>query len=80
MFTTDRHIKTSLLTNLTDYSSKCPEGMRSFYAYVSFTDQSQILLDRIFAADRGKALAMLMTRFADCGDYIQGISLYSDEG
>ena len=61
--------------NLTDYSAKCPVGCRSFFAFVRFEDESECMWSNIFAKTRSGALSQVLLRFADCGEYINNISL-----
>lgn len=75
MFTPDRHVENPIVVNLTDYSAKRPQGCRSFYSFISFTDDSTVLLANIFATTRCEALDILMHRFADCRAHIETLSL-----
>lgn len=61
--------------NLTDYSTKCPEGYSKFFAFVMFEDGSEALLSHIFAVNRLHANGILLGRFADCLPYMSGYSL-----
>lgn len=61
--------------NLTDYSAKCPVSCRSFFAFVRFEDESECMWSNIFAKTRSGALSQVLLRFADCGEYINNISL-----
>lgn len=82
MIQPDKRIKQENFGNITDYSlrDKCPKGFRSFFAYARFTDGSNLLCDYIFAPNRTVALTLAIGKFADCAAYIEGISLYSQDG
>ena len=80
MFTPDNHIKQETFSNLTDYREKCPEGLRCFYAYATFTDKSFTLYDRIFAKTRAEAYVKALARFADCFNHINNVSIASEDG
>lgn len=76
MITSDKRSKLqNLFVNLTDYSAKCPAGCRSFFAFVRFEDESECMWSNIFAKTRSGALSQVLLRFADCGEYINNISL-----
>lgn len=79
MITSANKIKQENFGNITDYSASCPEGMRSLFAYAHFTDMSYCLFSNIFAATRRIALAIARDKFADCEDYLQGITLYESD-
>lgn len=77
MITSDKRSELqSFSANLTDYSTKCPVGCRSFFAFVRFEDESDCLWSHIFAKTRSGALSQVLLKFADCGDYITYISLH----
>lgn len=75
MIQPDKRPEPALFANLTDYSAKCPEGYRSFFASVTFEDRSEALLSNIFAVNRLHANSILLGRFADCLPYMAGYSL-----
>ena len=50
--------------NLTDYSQKCPDGARKFFAFIHFTDESTCLWSNIFTFSRTFA-TMLSRRRVD---------------
>ena len=76
MITSDKRSELqSFSANLTDYSAKCPVGCRSFFAFVRFEDESDCLWSNIFAKTRSGALSQVLLKFADCGEYINNISL-----
>lgn len=75
MITPDKRIEQKNFANLTDYSVKCPKGLRDFFAFVGFEDDSECLLSNIFAVDRKEAMKIVLDRFADCIGYISRISL-----
>lgn len=79
MITPDKRIIEDGHVNLTDYSLKCPKGLRRFFSFVSFTDSSCAHLSNIFAKDRASALKIVLDRFADCFGYIYDISLQADD-
>lgn len=74
MITSDNRIKQEDFGNITDYSAVCPKGMKKFFAYAHFTDMSHCLLSNIFAA-----LRIALDRFADCTEYLAGITLHGDD-
>ena len=79
MITSDKRIAQDSFANLTDYSAVCPEGLKRFFVYVHFTDFSTCLLSNIFAATRTAALQIALDRFADCINYLSGISLHASD-
>lgn len=79
MITSDKRIKQEDFGNITDYSAVCPKGMKKFFAYAHFTDMSHCLLSNIFAATRTTALKIALDRFADCTEYLAGITLHGDD-
>lgn len=79
MILRDRLPKTDNMVNLTDYSVERPEGSLSFFAYITFTDQSYILLSNIFTASRSDAHRIVLERFSDCMSYITLYHLYEDD-
>ena len=78
MILPDKRPQDSDFVNLTDYSLKCPKGHKRFYAYVHFLDYSYCLWSNIFAKTRSAALAQVLLKFADCGEYIAGINIHGD--
>ena len=80
MFTSNNHIDPENFSNLTNYRDECPEGLRQFYAYATFTDKSFTLYDRIFAKTRAEAYVKALARFADCFNHIYSVSIASDDG
>ena len=78
MIQSDKRPQDSDFANLTDYSLKCPKGLKRFYAYVHFLDYSYCLWSNIFAKTRLGALSQVLLKFADCGEYIAGINLNGD--
>lgn len=79
MITSDKCIKQEDFGNITDYSAVCPKGMKKFFAYAHFTDMSYCLFSNIFAATRTAALKIALDRFADCTEYLAGITLHGDD-
>ena len=79
MIQSDKRPKQSDLVNLTDYSLKCPEGLRRFFAFIHFLDDSTCLWANIFSKTRSGALSQVLLKFADCGDYISSINLHESE-
>lgn len=75
MILPDKRPQQSDFANLTDYSLKCPKGYRKFFVFVRFEDDSECLLDNIFALNRLMANAIVLERFADCRPYMAGYSL-----
>ena len=78
MITADLFKKEEQIVTIGDYSLKCPKGLKRFYAYVHFLDYSYCLWSNIFAKTRSAALAQVLLKFADCGEYIAGINLHGD--
>ena len=79
MITPDKRIKQENFGNITDYSAIRPKGMKRFYAYAHCTDMSYCLLSNIFTATRTAALKIALDRFADCTEYLAGITLHGDD-
>lgn len=79
MITSDKRIKQENFGNITDYSAVRPEGLKSFFAYAQFTDFSYCLFSNIFAPNRTTALLIALERFADCTEYLYGITIHEDE-
>ena len=79
MIQSDKRPEQSDFANLTDYSQKCPDGARKFFAYIHFVDYSTCLLSNIFAATRTTALQIALDRFADCSEYVASINLHGDD-
>ncbi len=79
MIQSDKRPEQSDFANLTDYSQKCPDGARKFFAYIHFVDYSTCLLSNIFAATRTAALQIALDRFADCSEYVASINLHGDD-
>lgn len=52
MITTDFLMKEETIVTIGDYSLKCPEGKRRFYAFVTFDDFSTVHWTNIFASNR----------------------------
>ena len=76
MITSDKRSNLQkLFVNLSDYSAKCPVGCRTFFAFVRFEDESECMWSNIFAKTRSGALSQVLLKFADCGEYINNISL-----
>ena len=75
MIQSDKRPEQSDFANLTDYSLECPKGLKTFFAFVGFTDFSRCLLANIFAPNRTAALLIALNRFADCLPYMAGWSL-----
>lgn len=82
MILPDKRIKQETFGNITDYSQRdnCPKGWRSFFAYAQFTDGSNCLCDYIFAPNRTVAFGLAVGKFADCAAYLQGITVYAEDG
>lgn len=80
MIQSNNRINKKCSANLTDYSRVCPEGLRNFYVYATFTDNSFCLLDNIFAANRAEAFKQAFSRFSDCFQYLTELSVYSEDG
>ena len=76
MFTPNIHIQEENYANLTDYSVRRSKEARAFYTFVTFEDDSYVLLSNIFAPSRAAAFAIVLDRFADCNDFIKHINLY----
>lgn len=79
MILPDKRLQQSDFANLTDYSLKCPKGLKRFFAYIHFVDYSTCLLSNIFAATRTAALQITLDRFADCSEYVSSINLNGDD-
>ncbi len=79
MIQSDKRPQEDNFANITDYSLKCHEGAKKFYAYVYFLDYSYCLWSNIFAKTRSAALAQVLLKFADCGEYIASINLHGNE-
>lgn len=69
----------SNFANISDYSLRCPEGLRTFYVFIHFLDDSTCLLSNIFALNRSAALSEVLLRFADCTEYISSINLHETD-
>ena len=65
--------------NITDYSQKCPEGARKFFAFIHFTDDSTCLWSNIFTFNRSFALMLVIEKIGDCHEYISGIYIHEQE-
>ena len=65
--------------NLTDYSQKCPDGTKKFFAFIHFTDDSTCMWSNIFASKRSSALKQVMKEFGDCLEYITSINLHESQ-
>lgn len=76
MILPDKRPVQSDFANLTDYSLTCPEGCKSLFVFVHFTDDSSCLYSNIFTFDRKCALMLVLEKFHDCLDYIDGINLH----
>lgn len=79
MILPDKRPQQSDFANLTDYSLKCPKGLKRFFAYIHFVDYSTSLLSNIFAATRTAALKIALDHFADCSEYVASINLHGDD-
>lgn len=79
MIQSDKRPHESNFTNITDYSLKCPEGLRRFYAFIHFTDESTCLWSNIFTKTRSEALAQVLKKFSDSTEYISSINLHEDD-
>ncbi len=74
MITPDKRIIENKRVDLTDYSAKCPKGLREFFVIISFVDESGCYFDA-FCSSRATALDYVLNRFYDCKDYIKYISI-----
>ena len=79
MITADFLMKEETIVTIGDYSLKCPEGKRSFYAFVTFDDFSTVHWSNFFATNRSCALKQILERFADCSEFIHSISIHESE-
>lgn len=52
MIQPDKRPEQRSFANLTDYSKECPKGIRKFYAFVHFLDDSTCLWSNIFTFNR----------------------------
>ena len=65
MIQPDKRPKQRGFANLTDYSLKCPKGIKKSYVFVHFTDYSTCLWSNIFTFDRRCAHPLVPEKFAD---------------
>lgn len=65
--------------NLTDYSLTCPKGVRKFFAFIHFTDESTCLWSNIFTFSRSKALMLILEKFGDFLKYIASINIHEQD-
>jgi hypothetical protein len=81
MILPENRIKQENFANLTDYSltGKCPKGCKSFFCFIRFEDDSEILWSNIFAQSRQIANILVFQKFIDCMDYVTGYSLQESE-
>ena len=79
MIQSDKRPVQSDFDNLTDYSLQRPQGMKRFYVFVHFTDDSTCLWSNIFALDRRTAHLLVIEKFNDCLDYIASINVHESE-
>lgn len=79
MIQSDKRPVQSDFANLTDYSLQRPQGMKRFYVFVHFTDDSICLWSNIFALDRRTAHLLVIEKFNDCLDYIGSINVHESE-
>ena len=75
MIQSDKRPKEDNFGNITDYSLKCPDGFKKFFTFVHIIDATTCMWSNIFAKTRSGALSQVLLRFADCGEYINNISL-----
>lgn len=76
MIQPDKRPEQSDFANLTDYSLKCPDGARDFFAFIHFLDESTCLWSNIFTFNRSCALLLVLEKFSDCLEYISSISIH----
>lgn len=79
MIQPDKRPVQSDYANLTDYSLQRPQGMRRFYVFVHFLDDSTCLWSNIFALDRRSAHLRVLKKFNDCLEYICSINVHESE-
>lgn len=79
MILPDKRPVQSDFANLTDYSLECPKGIKRFYVFVHFTDDSTCLWSNIFTLDRRCAHLLVLEKFADCLNYISSINIHESE-
>lgn len=79
MIQSDKRPEQSDFANLTDYSLKCSDGARKFFAFIHFTDESTCLWSNIFTTSRTFATMLVMEKFSDCLEYISSINLHESE-
>ena len=79
MITADLFKKEEQIVTIGDYSLKCPKGLRSFNAFVTFDDFSTVHWTNFFATNRSCALKQILERFGDCSEFIHSISLHESE-
>lgn len=73
-----RHVQSDF-ANLTDCSLECPKGIKKFYVFVHFTDDSTCLWSNIFTFDCSCAHLLVLEKFSDCLYYISSINIHESE-
>lgn len=79
MILPDKRPVQSDFANLTDYSLECPKGIKRFYVFVHFTDDSTCLWSNIFTRNRSFATMLVIEKFGDCLEYINSINIHEQE-
>ena len=79
MIQPDKRPVQSDFANISDYSQKCPDGARKFFAFVHFTDDSTCLWSNIFTRNRSFATMLVMEKFSDCLEYVSSINIHEQE-
>ena len=62
-----------------EHSKECPKGIRKFYAFVHFLDDSTCLWSNIFTFNRSYAHLLVLEKFGDCLEYISSINIHESE-
>ena len=79
MIQPDKRPEQRSFANLTDYSKECPKGIRKFYAFVHFLDDSTCLWSNILTFNRSYAHLLVLEKFGDCLEYISSINIHESE-
>lgn len=62
--------------NFTDYSLERPQGTKSFFTFIRFTDETYCMWANIFTYSRKMAMMLVLEKFCDCLDYIDSINIH----
>ena len=75
MILPEKRIQQEVFANITDYKPPRPDGTREFFAFIGFTNGSEIMWSRIFTFDRQMANLLVFKKFSDCFPYVSRMSL-----